>query len=136
MKIPYLLISFILLITHCVKSRNKSDSLPLEQSYHEKMLNIKGDSLYFIPKNEVGWYFDLENILPVDSSKKGDAILFYDAAKNINYQCVCVGNSDSIITIKCLNLASYKYYTTTLSKDSISDIDTFSKDMIRAYTRK
>ena len=135
MQIQYLLTSFILLIAHCSYNRTSSELDSPEQLYHQEMIKLKGDSLFYIPSNEVNWYFEPNRFRSIDSSKIGDVILFFDEEKNIIYQCMCIGRMDTVVKVKCLDLKTSVYYTTSLSKDSISNLETFSIDLVKCYKK-
>lgn len=94
----------------------------MEQQYHEKAIHSKSDSVFFIPKKEVRWFFSKGKFTEIDSAKVNDTVVFFDTNGNVAYQALVVQSGDETIRIRALNLKTAQYYETPLSIDSIYDL--------------
>lgn len=94
----------------------------VEDEYHKEMILSKGDSTFFIPKHEIGWYFNNKNFLSIDSAAVGDNVSFFDSLGNIVYQALVVEVKRNKTIIRCIDLKTTNSYETELVIDSIRDL--------------
>jgi hypothetical protein len=96
--------------------------------YHENFIDLKGDSLYFIPKSEIESTVGYKNLKPLKDVSIDDNVSFFDEDGNIVYQSTCVGISNDTIRVACFDLnkkVDYVAKITNTNYDNIFDLKKF-----------
>jgi Rps23 Pro-64 3,4-dihydroxylase Tpa1-like proline 4-hydroxylase len=142
--ISILIISFTLIIAEQCdklkknkKNQNQENAFERENSiiseYHKQVVISKGGETFFIPKEEIPWYFSKGEFLPIENSQSEDNISFFDTLGNIEYQAIIVSRSEEKTILKCQDLSTAEYYITELNIDSIRDLKKDYPYTIKVY---
>ena len=89
--------------------------------YHQKTIEYKGDSLYFISKSEIKYLMPSKSY-PIDSVKINDNVSFFDSNGNIVYQTICRDIKGDSIYLECFSFDKNKDYLTPITKRNFSNI--------------
>jgi len=134
----YLIILSVLLFTFSCKNSLKKETAfdregRLINEYHRKAVEKKGSKTFYIPKEEVSWYFKDKEVISYENAIVGDNVSFFDTTGNIQYQAVIDTVKDKIIYINCLDLKRIEYYVLELKQENIKDLDKEQKYKIRIF---
>lgn len=108
----------------------------LIREYHEQVVISKGKEAFFIPKEEISWYFNNGEFLDINKAKIDDNVSFFDTLGNIEYQAIVVDIRNKKIFIRCKDLKNAKYYNTELIVDSVRDLTKKYPYVIKVYRFK
>ncbi len=121
----YIIIPILFLLASC-KNTSEESSFEREKrmidEYHRKVVESKGEKTFFIPKNEISWYFNNKKKISLENAIIGDNISFFDTLGNIQYQAIIDTIIDKKIVIECLDLMEAEYYFVELKIENIRDL--------------
>lgn len=95
---------------------------------------MKGDSLYFISKENIGAIINHEELKPLSEVKLNDNISFFDKNGNVVYQAICVNIVKDTLVLSCFDLDKKEEYfakVTINNFENVRDLKKFEIEEIK-----